>query len=61
MINRIIRGFYQLTYKFTVYLEAYINQAWTPQGLFNVVETESDHDLMCTGVVMFQIGKGDVV
>jgi hypothetical protein len=30
-------------------------------GLFDVMEPESEHDLMGTGVVFSQIGKGDIV
>lgn len=34
---------------------------WRFSQLPDIVEPETEHNLMCTGVVLVEVGKGDVV
>ena len=61
MINRFIRGVLSINVQIYSLFGSLYHSGLDRPGLFDVIETESEHDLMSTGVVISQIGKGDIV
>ena len=61
MINRFIPGYLSINVQIYSLFGSVYHSGLEHPGLFVVIETESEHDLMGTAVVISQVGKGDVI
>jgi hypothetical protein len=61
MINRFIPGVLTINVQIYSLFGSVYHSGLDHPGLSDVIETESEHDLMGTAVVISQVGKGDVI
>lgn len=61
MINRFMKGVLPINVQIYSLFGSVQHSDRDCPGLFDVVETESEHDLMGTCIMLSEIGKGDIV